>query len=390
MTRQQIKMYAKQSTSQYRWKVLGRLFFCAIPGLVANAISVVLTLATSSYSYSSLGAYTMDISVTRQTNPVAMFVSFVLQMASLIFTMGLSYTLYKTMISMAKNEYRGDTIGQFASECISGFAHAMQVIIAQIIRMGVPLALFVGGTLLSIIGGAARMSVLSAIGGIACLVGSIMNIPIALGVSQSLFLSAEHPDMDAMECVSRSEQMMQGRKLEYFFLPFTFFGWMLATVIPFYGIWVMLDKILCYMPFTFVHWFLALEYETGLQAGGVQPQVPYEGDPEQAFEAPYAPADGDGSRGQQEMHRAQPHNVPASSPARVTRPSGVSRRPMPQSAPQNQPQAGQQQQQYQQYPQQPYQQQNPQYPQQPYQQQNPQYPQHGDAGGQQGDWDSWR
>lgn len=59
--------------------------------------------------------------------------------------------------------------------------------------------------------------------------------------SQAMYILAENPGMGAREALKRSEEMMNGHKMELFVLGLSFIGWILLTCITFgiAGIWVI-------------------------------------------------------------------------------------------------------------------------------------------------------
>lgn len=48
---------------------------------------------------------------------------------------------------------------------------------------------------------------------------------------QGLYILLDHPEMSVMECIRASKHMMDGHKMELFWLDLSFFGWMLAESI---------------------------------------------------------------------------------------------------------------------------------------------------------------
>ena len=45
------------------------------------------------------------------------------------------------------------------------------------------------------------------------------------------FIMAEHPEMNANECITASREMMHGHKMELFFLDLSFIGWILLSIL---------------------------------------------------------------------------------------------------------------------------------------------------------------
>ncbi len=70
----------------------------------------------------------------------------------------------------------------------------------------------------------------------------------------ALYIMLENPEMSALDCISESKRMMQGRKGELFVLDLSFLGWHILTVIPFVSIWVY-----PYTNVTYVNYYFALK-----------------------------------------------------------------------------------------------------------------------------------
>ncbi len=80
----------------------------------------------------------------------------------------------------------------------------------------------------------------------------------AFSYSMAMYILAENEGMPALEAISRSKEMMEGHKMEYFVLSLSFIGWAFLTVITFglAGIWVM-----PYMNTTMANFYLSLKGE---------------------------------------------------------------------------------------------------------------------------------
>ncbi|MEI8243143.1 MAG: DUF975 family protein [bacterium] len=59
----------------------------------------------------------------------------------------------------------------------------------------------------------------------------VPGIIAALRYSQVWFVLADNPQMDALDAINRSKQMMQGNKWKYFCLQWRFFGWGLLCIV---------------------------------------------------------------------------------------------------------------------------------------------------------------
>lgn len=55
----------------------------------------------------------------------------------------------------------------------------------------------------------------------------------AYSYSMALFIYAENPEMGALEAIKKSQEMMNGHKMDLFVLELSFLGWALLTVITF-------------------------------------------------------------------------------------------------------------------------------------------------------------
>ena len=59
----------------------------------------------------------------------------------------------------------------------------------------------------------------------------VPGIIAALRYSQVWFVLAENPQMDALDAINRSKQLMEGNKWKYFCLQWRFFGWALLCIL---------------------------------------------------------------------------------------------------------------------------------------------------------------
>ncbi len=74
----------------------------------------------------------------------------------------------------------------------------------------------------------------------------------ACAYSQALYIIAENPEMSAMDALRLSEQMMQGRKMDYFVLNLSFFGWAFLSVFTLGLLLIWLEP---YMRMTMVNFY---------------------------------------------------------------------------------------------------------------------------------------
>ncbi len=59
----------------------------------------------------------------------------------------------------------------------------------------------------------------------------VPGIIMGLSYSQALFILAENPDMEPMECIRASKEMMRGRKMDLFVLYLSFIPWLLLVIV---------------------------------------------------------------------------------------------------------------------------------------------------------------
>lgn len=71
--------------------------------------------------------------------------------------------------------------------------------------------------------------------------------------SMAVYIMLDNPEYSASECMRRSKEMMEGKKLDLFVLQLSFIGWQLLTIIPFVDIYV-----LPYVQTTYANFYNAL------------------------------------------------------------------------------------------------------------------------------------
>lgn len=57
--------------------------------------------------------------------------------------------------------------------------------------------------------------------------------------SMAVYILLDNPEYSASECIRLSKEMMNGKKLDLFVLELSFIGWLLLSIIPFVGLYVM-------------------------------------------------------------------------------------------------------------------------------------------------------
>lgn len=81
---------------------------------------------------------------------------------------------------------------------------------------------------------------------------------------QAYYLLLEHPEMDIMDCIRRSKELMYGRKMELFVLDLSFLGWYLLTAVPFVSVYV-----LPYTETTFANYYVTISSPSPSGAEGL-------------------------------------------------------------------------------------------------------------------------
>ena len=59
----------------------------------------------------------------------------------------------------------------------------------------------------------------------------IPGIIAAISYSQSYFVKLDNPDMEAMEVIKKSKELMNGHKMDYFVLQLSFLGWAILGIL---------------------------------------------------------------------------------------------------------------------------------------------------------------
>ncbi len=106
---------------------------------------------------------------------------------------------------------------------------------------------------------AAPYFLISLLSGIFTLLWSILfiipGIIAALGYSQAYLISLDNPDMDPMEAIKKSKELMNGHKLDYFILNLSFLGWLVLGIFTF---GILYFWLIPYMSVTQMNFYNAL------------------------------------------------------------------------------------------------------------------------------------
>ena len=80
-----------------------------------------------------------------------------------------------------------------------------------------------------------------------------------ISYSMSIYILAEDPKKNAMDCIRESTEMMEGKKMDYFLMTLSFIGWGILILLSFgiVGIWAI-----PYMSATYANFYLANKKET--------------------------------------------------------------------------------------------------------------------------------
>ena len=79
-----------------------------------------------------------------------------------------------------------------------------------------------------------------------------------IAYSQTMYIMAENPDMGANEAITRSREMMDGHKMEYFLLNLSFIGWIILGIFTFGILYIWLMP---YMQATMTNYYKYLKGE---------------------------------------------------------------------------------------------------------------------------------
>ena len=74
---------------------------------------------------------------------------------------------------------------------------------------------------------------------IAMALAAIPALIVRYSYSQSIFIMLDNPQLGIVRCLTLSRAAMRGHKWEFFMLELSFLGWMILSIVPFVGAWVM-------------------------------------------------------------------------------------------------------------------------------------------------------
>ncbi len=183
--------------------------------------------------------------ITYLINFVLGFVPVLGPVASLVITPALSFGYLVGFIKLKRNEEVGYI--DFFTNGFAPFGKIWAVIGNTLLKMILPVVAFIVSIVILVAGGITSIAAGGDFGFIA-LLGFILYIAslvwiIVKGLSYSLtsYILYDNPDMPAKDIVEKSEELMNGHKGQYFWLPFTFLGWIILSVFTLYigMLWVI-------------------------------------------------------------------------------------------------------------------------------------------------------
>ena len=134
------------------------------------------------------------------------------------------------------------------------------------------------GNLLDGFGLAAKLILLALLEGLFIFLWTLLlfipGIIAAYRYRMAKFVLLDHPDMDVMDCIRASKQMMHGHKWECFVLDLSFIGWAILAAIPYVGYAVRIWTV-PYFNTTYVLYYMALAGKpvTVVSAPGANPYM---------------------------------------------------------------------------------------------------------------------
>lgn len=143
---------------------------------------------------------------------------------------------------------RGEEVGyvDFFKNGFNQFGKVWGVIGQTILKMIVPVIVLIVSIIIFAIGigGAAvggELGLLGVIGIIAYIAALIWVIVKGYSYVLSQYILYDNPDMDSKAIVEKSEELMNGHKWAYFWLPITFLGWIILSAFTLYigMLWVI-------------------------------------------------------------------------------------------------------------------------------------------------------
>lgn len=168
-------------------------------------------------------------------------IPFVGSIIQLVINLPITYGFLVCMIKLKRGEEVSYT--EFLNNGFGSFKKVWIVLGNTILKLIVPICLVVVFTILLYVGGfgavagtaansngaATGFGALGIIGLIGSIVAYIWVTIKGLLYALSQYILYDNPDMSGKEIVEESERLMKGNRVRYFFLPFTFIGWIILA-----------------------------------------------------------------------------------------------------------------------------------------------------------------
>lgn len=171
----------------------------------------------------------------------------ILMLALAVVAIPLSYGITASMMKLSREEQVKVT--DFITIGFNNFSKPILLYLSVLVRLLLPFIVMVG---ILLIGSLADSSILSVVVLIACIACLIWLFYKALSYTLSTFLLVDNPEASSKDIIKKSCELMNGRKLKYFGLVFSFIGWILlfgiisAIIQSFAG--ELLGNIISYIP----------------------------------------------------------------------------------------------------------------------------------------------
>ena len=153
---------------------------------------------------------------------------------NLVITPVLTFGFLVSIIKLKRNEEVGYI--DFFKNGFNQFGKVWGVIGQTILKMILPIIAIIISIVLIAVGGAGTivsgesMGFLARLGVILYIVSLIWAIVKGFSYVLAQYILYDNPDMDSKSIVEKSEELMQGHKWAWFWLPITFIGWFILSV----------------------------------------------------------------------------------------------------------------------------------------------------------------
>lgn len=153
---------------------------------------------------------------------------------NLVITPVLTFGFLVSIIKLKRNEEVGYI--DFFKNGFNQFGKVWGVIGQTILKMILPIIAIIISIVLIAVGGAGTivsgesMGFLAILGVILYIVSLIWAIVKGFSYVLAQYILYDNPDMDSKSIVEKSEELMQGHKWAWFWLPITFIGWFILSV----------------------------------------------------------------------------------------------------------------------------------------------------------------